>query len=78
MLVTVSINAKQLIAVIWTFIAIALALAIVLAPTSPYYFGIGPWQISLLLFFVALLVMTLPVYLLLALWHCVAEKSETD
>ncbi len=74
----ITINAKQMIAFIWTMIAVALSLIIVLVPVSPFFVGLGPWQMSLLLFFVSVLVLTLPVYLLLALWHVLSEKSETD
>jgi hypothetical protein len=77
-LLEITINAKQMIAFIWTMIAVAISLIIVLAPIGPYFFGLGSWQMSLLLFFVSLLVLTLPVYLLLALWHVLSEKSETD
>jgi len=77
-LLEITINAKQMIAFIWTMIAVAISLIIVLAPISSYFFGLGSWQMSLLLFFVSLLVLTLPVYLLLALWHVLSEKSETD
>ena len=85
----ITINAKQMLAFIWTMIAVALSLIIVLAPVSPlkvvrdatdltFFFGSSPWQMALLLFFVSVLVLTLPVYLLLALWHILSEKSETD
>jgi hypothetical protein len=77
-LLEITVNAKQMIAFIWTLVAVAISLIIVFAPISPYYFGLGLWQMSLLLFFVSLLLMTLPVYLLLALWHVLSEKSETD
>ena len=73
----ITINAKQIIAFIWTMIAVALSFIIVLAPVSPFFFG-GQWQMALLLFFVSVLVLTLPVYLLLALWHILSEKSDTD
>jgi len=74
----ITINAKQMIAFIWTMIAVALSLIIVLAPVSPFFFGSSGWQMGVLLFFVSVLVLTLPVYLLLALWHILSEKSETD
>jgi len=77
-LLEITVNAKQMIAFIWTMIAVAVSIIIVLAPVSPLYVGLGPWQMSLLLFFVSLLVLTLPVYLLLALWHVLSEKPETD
>ena len=74
----ITVNTKQMIAFIWTMIAVAVSIIIVLAPVSPFYVGLGPWQMSLLLFFVSILVLTLPVYLLLALWHVLSEKPETD
>ena len=73
----------QIVATVWTTIAVILALALVAslsAPVySPYLFpgtdqpslitpGI-PWQLSVLMFFVFLLILTLPAYLLLYLWH---------
>jgi uncharacterized membrane protein len=79
--VEISINAKQIIAVIWTIIAVVISLIIVLAlgyPTSGNYsiFG-GPWQYLVALFFGLFLVITVPVYLLIALWHIVSER-DTD
>jgi hypothetical protein len=74
----ITINIKQMIAFIWTLIAIAISLIIVFAPFSPFSVGLGPWQMYVLLFFVSLLVLTLPVYLMLALWHVLGERSETD
>lgn len=75
----ITINSKQMIAFIWTIIAIAISLAVVLSPIGYYYgyYGFGPWQYSLLLFFGSLLIMTLPVYLLIALWAIVAKNSES-
>jgi hypothetical protein len=77
-LLEITINVKQMIAAIWTMIAVAISLIIVLAPISPFFVGLGQWQMSLLLFFVSLLVLTLPVYLMLALWHVLGERSETE
>ena len=73
-----SINGKQAIAIIWTVIAFAVSLIIVLALGYPTYgtygtvFG-GPWQWLVALFFGLFLVITVPVYLLIALWHIVAK-----
>lgn len=77
-LLEITINVKQMIAFIWTMVAVAISLIIVLAPASPFFIGLGLWQMSVLLFFVSLLVLTLPVYLMLALWHILGEKSETE
>jgi len=74
----ITVNVKQMIAFIWTMVAVAVSIIIVFAPVGPLYIGLGSWQMSLLLFFVSLLVLTLPVYLLLALWHVLSEKPETE
>jgi len=79
--VEISINAKQIIAVVWTIIAIVISLIIVVAlgyPTSGNYsiFG-GPWQYLTALFFGLFLVITVPVYLLIALWHIVSKWDTT-
>jgi uncharacterized membrane protein len=78
--VEITINAKQIIAVVWTIIAAVISLIIVLAlgyPTSSTYgvFG-GPWQYLVALFFGLFLVITVPAYLLIAVWQIVS-KSET-
>jgi len=67
----ITINAKQMIALIWTFIAIVLSLIIVLAMGVLYpSFGYSatPWWLLIAAFFGVFLVITLPVYLLIALW----------
>ncbi len=76
----IPINIKQIIAVIWTIIAVAISIMIVFAPlnTFAHFSSSLPWQAEVLLFFVSLLVLTLPVYLMLGLWHFLSEKSETD
>ena len=74
----ITINFKQMVAFIWTLIAVIISLIIVFAPFSPLPVDLGQWQMSVLLFFVALLLLTLPVYLLLAMWHVLGERSETD
>ena len=77
----ISINAKQIIAVVWTIIAFVISLIIVLALGYPTYgtysvFG-GPWQYLVALFFGLFLVITVPVYLLIALWHIVSKWDTT-
>ncbi|MGA3192841.1 MAG: hypothetical protein ABSD73_10080 [Candidatus Bathyarchaeia archaeon] len=77
----ISINAKQIIAVIWTIIAFVISLVIVLALGFPAagtsnVFG-GPWQYLVALFFGLFLVITVPVYLLIALWHIVSKWDTT-
>jgi hypothetical protein len=73
----------QLIALVWTAFMVVLALVLatslfapsfVISPFSPresvvsVKWGI-PWQLPVLMFFVFLLVLVSPVYLLLYLWH---------
>ena len=73
-----SINVKQAVAVIWTIIALIMSLIIVLAIGWPTFgtvsavFQVG-WQWLIVLFFGLFLVMTVPVYLLIALWHIVSK-----
>jgi hypothetical protein len=66
-----TITAKQLIASIWTLIAIVLSIIIVIGIDN----GV-PWWALVALFFGLLLVIALPVFLLLALWQVLA-KSDT-
>lgn len=80
----ITINAKQAIAAIWTLIAIAISLIVVFAMGFPYSFSGGnvsyygpPWWMLVAAFFGVLLVITLPVYLLLALWG-ILSKSENE
>ena len=62
-----SINSKQLIAAVWTLISIGISLSVALS--LGFSFQSSSWQLSLGLFFVLLLVMVLPAYLLIALWQ---------
>jgi len=74
----ITINAKQLIAAIWTLIAIVISVTVVLAmgffPNSWFVIG-WPWWALIAAFFAVLLIIALPVYLLIALW-AIASKSE--
>ena len=76
-MVEISINTKQAIAVIWTIIAFALSLIVVLTLAMPYYtpWTYGSWAMLIALFFALMLVITLPVYLLLALWQIVSRSD---
>jgi hypothetical protein len=74
-MVEISINTKQAIAILWTLFAFGLSLAVVLTLAAPYYPS-GSWQILVALFFGLMLVITLPIYLLLALWQ-ITSKSES-
>ena len=80
-----SINIMQLITILWTAIAVIVALVIVVGlfaprpdmtpfPAVPGLVAPGvPWQVSVLMFFLFLLVLVLPVYLLLFIWHRLAD-----
>ena len=82
-----SIRIMQLVELVWTAVAVLLALALVTSLFAPRYVinpflgseqpalvtpGI-PWQLSVLMFFVFLLVLDMPAYLLLYLWHRLSE-----
>ena len=77
-----TVNVKQGIAILWTLIAIVLSLILVLTIGYPYIYPYSgyvsiPWQLLVGLFFGLLLVITLPVYLLIALWQ-ILSKPNTD
>jgi hypothetical protein len=67
-----SINLKQLVAIVWTVISMAVSLAVALS--LGFSLTSTPWQLSLAGFFALLLVMILPAYLLIALWHVTEEE----
>lgn len=79
----ITINTKQAIALVWTLIAIVLSLIIVLAMGLPYsilggaYYSGVPWWLMIAAFFGVFLVITLPVYLLIALWG-IATRYENE
>jgi hypothetical protein len=77
-----SINGKQAFAVVWTIVAIVIALIIVVAMGNPTFgeFGglfLAPWQWLVALFFGLVLIITVPVYLLLVLWSFVSRSDNT-
>ncbi len=77
-----SINVKQGIAIVWTFIAVIISLIITISigwPTSSTFGMIFPaaWEWLVVLFFGLFLVLTIPVYLLIALWHIVSKWDAT-
>ena len=72
-----TINTRQLIVIIWTMISVVLSLALVLTFNLPYFPYYGSWQMLIGLFFALLLVMTLPIYIFIALLQ-VLSKSETS
>lgn len=72
-----TVNAKQVIVIIWTLISIVLSLVLVITYKFPNFRDFGSWQMSMGLLFALLLVMTLPVYILIALLQ-VLSKSETS
>jgi hypothetical protein len=74
----ITINAKQMLALIWTVIAIVLSLIVVLAMgvlTPSFGFSVTPWWLLIAAFFGVFLVITLPVYLLIALWGISARND---
>jgi hypothetical protein len=79
----ITINTKQAIALVWTLIAIVLSLIVVLAMGLPYtilgsgYYSGVPWWLMIVAFFGVFLVITLPVYLLIALWG-IATRCENE
>jgi hypothetical protein len=76
-----SINGKQAIAIVWTIVAIVIALIIVWAMGTPTgQFGglfFAPWEWLVALFFGLVLIITVPVYLLLVLWSFVSRSDNT-
>jgi hypothetical protein len=77
----ITINGKQAVLAIWTLIAIAISLIIVLGMGFPFaFFGASsgpPWWLLVAAFFGVLLVITLPVFLLVAVWGMLS-KSESE
>lgn len=73
-MVEFSINTKQAIAMIWTIVAFGISLIVVLT-LGVQFFSPGSWQMVVALFFALMLVITLPIYLLLALWQ-ITSKSD--
>jgi hypothetical protein len=71
-----TINTKQIIAAIWTLAAIVLSIVIIIGISSYYGITYSQQWMLVALFFGLLLVITLPVYLLLALWQ-ILTKSES-
>jgi hypothetical protein len=75
-LLEISINTKQAIALIWTLFAFGLSLAIAFAINNGLTGSSAlPWWELTGIFFGLFLIITIPVYLLLALWH-ITSKSE--
>jgi hypothetical protein len=79
--VEISINAKQIIALVWTLVAFVISIVITLAVGIPSFgvggMSFGPWPWLVALFFGLFLVITVPVYLLLALLHIVSKWDTT-
>ena len=74
----ITINAKQVIALVWTVIAIVVSLIVVLGMDVPILgYNVPPWWLTVALFFAVFLVITLPVYLLIAVWG-IATRSENE
>jgi hypothetical protein len=80
--VEISINGKQAIAMIWSLVAIVIALTVVLAMGNATFTEFGglfgaSWEWLIVLFFGLVLIITIPVYLLLVLWSFVS-RSDTS
>lgn len=76
----ITINTRQAIAIIWTIIAIVISLIVDLGMGIPNAlagttFAAAPWWFIVAAFFGIFLVVTLPVYLLLALWGLAARPD---
>ena len=79
-IVEITVNAKQVIALVWTLVAIVLSLIVVLAmdlPSSGSSLSSAPWWLMIAVFFAVFLVITLPIYLLIALWG-ITTRSENE
>jgi hypothetical protein len=81
----ITINTRQAIAFVWTLIAIVISLIVVFgmgfpaAALSGTIFAGAPWWFMVIAFFGVFLIITLPVYLLLALWGlAVRPESEEE
>lgn len=73
----VKANLKQLLALLWTLVSMVISLIVVLSLGYFPYFVLS-WQTVTILFFAVFLVMTLPIYLLIALWHILSEETESE
>jgi len=78
----ITINTKQVIAAVWTMIAIIISLIVVLAMGLPSalggtIFAGAPWWFMIAAFFGVFLLITLPVFLLIALW-AIATRPENE
>ncbi len=71
------VNTKQLLALLWTLVSVVVSLIVVLSLGYFPYFTLT-WQTAIMLFFAVFLVMTLPIYLLIAVWHILSEKVESE
>lgn len=75
-----SLNVKQAIVLLWTLIAVVISLVVTVAvgwPTGLVFgsaFG-GSWGWSVLLFFAVFLVVSVPVYLLMAVWVILSNSE---
>jgi uncharacterized membrane protein len=74
-IVQFTVNAKQIILVLWTLISVIVAVVIALSLSSVYSMYYLPWQLLLGVFLGALLAMLLPVYLFIALWSWLSGRD---
>jgi hypothetical protein len=71
-----TINAKQLIAVLWSLIAIVLSLVIV-SSLGTYWGILVTWPTLVALFFGLLLLIILPMYLFMVVWQLLSKSEAT-
>lgn len=85
-----SVNTMQLFALVWMAIALILSAFIVFSLAFPRVFyplmpvsiypqsmisqPVFPWQLAVIMFFVSVLLIILPVYILLYVWHKLSES----
>jgi uncharacterized membrane protein len=74
----ITINAKQLIAAIWTVIAIVISVIIVLEVGLQIWQGNGWPFVMVAAFFGIWLLISLPVFLLIAVWGISSPKSAEE
>jgi len=73
----ITINSRQLIALIWTVIAIVISMVVVIGVGLPFWGTDSTPFMMVAGFFLIWLLIILPVYLLIAIWG-VASKPERE
>jgi membrane protein YdbS with pleckstrin-like domain len=74
----ITINVKQLIAVLWTMIAIVISVIVVLGVGLPYWQIDGTPLLMVAAVFGVWLLVALPVFLLIAVWQISSPKSAEE